>query len=427
MAMMYNQDFGFGKPMAGYVADPTAKPVFFDQASQLNYTAMNTPFGGQQAPAPQHVVNPALTNGGNMPVTQWSNPTPAAQPTPAPQATPAPAPGGGSDLLSQLLAQAQAYDPSAGINQAFDAQTKLGLENMGMSWEDELASRGVNPGAATGQDLKSRLSAQLLAPLAAQRASALAGAQSDKLNRLQSLYGLQQQQAQAAQDQTWRQKQFEWQQAQDAKDRAWQQGQFDWQKTQAQKDAEWRATQQQWAIEDRNKALNPQAANPYGGPGQAPPQQAPQTFFDLINGNPAYGGGSGGGQAEAAPSGGGSRGGVGVALPTVSGGSSAGLNEDGTWRPSQDQPINGAPRPTSFAQPQQPQGGGQGGGSGFSGASGAPNVGSRVGAAGAGSLNTWGAGTTTHPAPAPGMVSRPGMTPGPSSAPSTWYSTLLRS
>lgn len=424
MAASMNQFWlggNYQAPMPGYQADPNARPVFFDQTSANNYAAMNTPFGGQAAPAPVHVANPTLGNNQNMPVTAWSNPAPAAQPAPQPQPA-APAPGGGGDLLSQLLAQAQAYDPSAQINQAFDLQTKQGLESMGMDWEDNLAARGVNPGAATGQDLKSRLSAQLLAPIAAQRASALAGAQGDKFNRLQSIYGLQQQQQSLAQAQAWQQKQFEWQQQQDAKDREWQRIQFDFNKSQAEKDAEWRNKQQGWAEEDRNRALNPQAANPYGGPGQAPQQQAPVTFFDLIAGNPAYGGAQGGGQQSQAP-----------AYPTTSTGmpmgggaglgsynsgqgpESSGLNPDGTWRRPQSQPINGASRPTSFEQPEQPrQPQGQqpqGGAGGFSGPSGTPNFSPGAAAAGAAGITSWGAGTTTHPAPAPGMVTRPGTTP----------------
>lgn len=209
-----------------------------------------------------------------QPVTYPATPPPAAQPAPAPAAQPVaqPAPAA-PDPLAELRAQLMGYDPTAGINEAHRLASQQALGNMGMEWEDNLAARGIDPGAATGQDLKSRLTAQVMGPLAAAHAQQLAAAQGDRLSRLQSLTGMQLDQQRLSQQQAW-------QQAQDAEARrrwdaeqAYRNSQTDYQHQQDARQNQWQTTQQQWQTDDRNRQLQAQA--PVGGVQSTPTAGGP--------------------------------------------------------------------------------------------------------------------------------------------------------
>lgn len=261
-------------------------PETFDQLATINGwnkpQAAPSPF----SPAPSNPTAPGLTN---------SAPVPGGAPTGG---------GGGGDLMSQLIAQLQGYDPSAGINQAYELTKKQGLQSLGMDVEDNLAGRGVMTGSATGQDLQSRLTAQLLGPLQAQHAQALAGAQGDKLSRLQSLTGMQLDQQRAAQQQEYQRTrdaaEDAWRREQAGQAQAWQQKQWDAQQAQQQQASTWEQQLQKWQTEDRQRqqaALGPVGSNPLagslggGGGGMTPEAEAARALIM---------GGSGGGSAPAA-------------------------------------------------------------------------------------------------------------------------------
>lgn len=200
----------------------------------------------------------ATMNGWNQ--SQGSAPAPGPAPGPAapgpaaPGGSPAGAPvGGGGGSLADLRAQIMGYDPTAGINQAYELTKKQGLQSLGMDVEDNLAARGVTTGSATGQDLQSRLTAQLLGPLQAQHAQALANAQADRLSRLTGLTGMELDQARAQQEADYRRQR-------DAADEAYrrdqlgiQQKQFEQAQQAAANQLEWQKTQQTWATEDRKR------------------------------------------------------------------------------------------------------------------------------------------------------------------------------
>lgn len=208
------------------------KPETFGQLATMN--GWNQPQSGQPAPA-------------------GASPVPGA-PAPAGPAVPGPAAGGAvPGTLADLRAQIMGYNPDDKINQAYELTKKQGLTSLGMDVEDQLAARGVNVGAATGQDLQSRLTAQLLGPLQAAHAQALASAQGDRLSRLTSLSGMEL-------DQQRMQQEADYRRQRDAADDAARQAQLAMQQRQADQAAKaaeagltWQQQQEAWAREDRAK------------------------------------------------------------------------------------------------------------------------------------------------------------------------------
>lgn len=138
-----------------------------------------------------------------------------------------------SGLLNDVLAQIRGYDPSGQINQAFDAQNSLALKQVGLNVEAQQAGRGLAPGDPAGRGLNARLTSEALAPLAAARATALAGAGQGKLQMLAGLLPGLQQADQMAQASYW-------------KNLDWQNQQQDRQQQLADD-----AQRRQWALEDR--------------------------------------------------------------------------------------------------------------------------------------------------------------------------------
>ena len=147
--------------------------------------------------------------------------------------------------IAQLQQRISGYDPTQGINAAFDAQTQQAAQQMGQQWSSDVGARGLLPSDNTSQDLKAVLTGKVMAPIAAQRAAALANAQQQGLSNQMTLAGLLGDQQRYTQQQQWQQQQFDYQKSQDAANRAWQQQQdnanrdwqrtqFEWQKTQAQ-------------------------------------------------------------------------------------------------------------------------------------------------------------------------------------------------
>lgn len=349
MAANMNQPWlggNYQAPMPGYQADPSARPVFFDRTSELAYTSQNTPFGGQgsgnQVPQP-HVANPALGNNQNMPVTQWSNPSPAATPSPTPAPAPTTGGGGQPDYLQQLIAKVNGYDPTQSINSAFDAQTQEAVKNVGGQWEGGMGSRGLLPSDNTSQDLKAVLTGKAMAPIAAQRAAALAGAQQQGLQNQFNLANMLSDQERLKQQQQWQNTQFEYTKSQDAATRAWQQAQFEWQKQQAalqggqwQKEFDWRNSQTNTS--NVHGGVTDAQGNPIA-PGSQQPQRAPEpNYLDLIGG--AGGGGGARTLAEVlAAQGYTGGGGSGSGAPTTSTGHAYGGA------------AGGDPSPSTFGQP----------------------------------------------------------------------------
>lgn len=208
------------------------KPETFQQLATMN--GWNQPQSGQPAPA-------------------GASPVPGA-PAPAGPAVPGPAAGGAvPGTLADLRAQIMGYNPDDKIDKAFQLTKQQGLTSLGMDVEDQLAARGVNVGAATGQDLQSRLTAQLLGPLQAAHAQALASAQGDRLSRLTSLSGMEL-------DQQRMQQEADYRRQRDAADDAARQAQLAMQQRQADQAAKaaeagltWQQQQEAWAREDRAK------------------------------------------------------------------------------------------------------------------------------------------------------------------------------
>lgn len=230
------------------------------RASQPAQPALGTPAALTQryADKPETFGQLAAINGWNSPQAAPAAPGGGAPAPGAPGgggAAPGPAgpAAGGGGTLADLRAQIMGYDPTAGINQAYELTKKQGLTSLGMDVEDQLAARGVNVGAATGQDLQSRLTAQLLGPLQAQHAQALAAAQGDRLSRLTSLSGMEL-------DQQRMQQEADYRRQRDAADDAARQAQLAMQQRQADQAAKaaeagltWQQQQEAWAREDRAK------------------------------------------------------------------------------------------------------------------------------------------------------------------------------
>lgn len=366
-------------------------------------------FAPGAAPAPQPAWNPATFQPANDPLHPllgqapanapppnqggWVNGAgqalPAAQPAPQPAPVQQAAPGGGGDLMSQLIAQLQGYDPNKAINDAFDAQSKLAAEAAGVDWNAQQAARGLTPGDNSSQDLHAQLVARLMGPLAAQRAQALAGAQGDKLGRMQSLAGMQLDQQRQAQQQAW-------QQAQDAENtRRWnaeqaaRQGETSWQHEQAAQNAAWQQKLQGWQAEDRTRQ------NQLAGLQQQVDQRNLQQQL-----NPAT-------PVQNALSGY-----LGV-QPQASQPFSTGTSNGGETFQGMLERLGqgGGAGPTTSTGMPMGGGGGLAGGAANPGSSGLdPNT-AAFRAYQERNKNTWGGGTTTNPTPPPGSVPRPGTTP----------------
>lgn len=222
----------------------------------LNAQRAGVPFSNSDAYLQQVQAQPTT------PQPQATSPAPLR--TGGPDVQPAPtgggaatggggAAGGGGGTLSDLRAMILGYNPDDKINAAFDLQTKQGLTDMGMSYEDQMAARGVDPGSATGQDLKSRLTAQILGPLAAARASALANAQGDRLSRLTQLSGMELDANRQSQQDAFLRQRYAADDAYRNSQLAMQQREADQAANRYQADATWRQQQEAWAREDRNR------------------------------------------------------------------------------------------------------------------------------------------------------------------------------
>lgn len=321
--------------------------------------------------APETFGQLATINGWNQPTPRDGNPiTPSGPPmanpipTPAP-ATPTPAgPGGGgggdyNSLLQELLANARGTGYIDQINGAYDQQSKLAAEAAGLSWTDDMASRGMLPRDNQSRDLRARLVGQAMSPIAANRAAALADAANQRQTQLGNIAGMMSEQ-QAREESRRRQE------AQDAEARR----QFDATMSYNQSQLDYRRNQDNQARQDeQNRQAQLQAAmTGGGGPQPAPGPQGPSggggqaspSFFDLIAGQPGYtingqgaggGGDAGGGGGGGGYAGGGAGGGGTNFLPTLDGGSNAGLWSDGrggtTWHnPNNQRPQTSA---TSFS------------------------------------------------------------------------------
>jgi len=167
-----------------------------------------------------------------------------------------------------------------------------------MDVEDTLAARGVTTGSATGQDLKSRLTAQLLGPLQAQHAQALANAQAERLSRLTGLVGMELNQTRAQQEADYRRQR-------DAVEDAYRQGQISLQQRQFEQSQQasanqldWQKQLQAWQREDRTQqqqaAAQQRTAGGGGGGGMDPAERARA----IIMGGSRSGGGGGGGGSD---------------------------------------------------------------------------------------------------------------------------------
>lgn len=230
----------------GWGGGPSELPPWLQQRHQQEQQQR------QEQRAAAFTPNPQLQNNQNIPPNAYNQPlpapTPAPTPAPAPAPTPAPTNGGGeyNTYLRGLVDSVRNNDPSAGINRAFDLQTQQAMGAMGEQWSDQTGAMGRLPSDNTSQDLKAVLTGKVMAPLAAQRASALAGAQQQGIANQMSLAGLlgqhESQQASLAQQQwqnQFQQSQFGHQQSQDSQRMAWEreqaanaqrynQQQFDW-------------------------------------------------------------------------------------------------------------------------------------------------------------------------------------------------------
>lgn len=310
----------------------------------------------------------AIINGWNQPTPRDGNPvTPSGPPmlnpiptTPAPT-TPAPAPGGsGNDLnslLNELLADARSGKYLDSINSAYNLQSKQALEGAGLQTTDDLATLGMLPQDSKSRDLNARLIGQAMSPIAANRAAAIADAQQMQGNRIQSVAGMMSEMQ--ARDEARKR-----QEAADAEARR----QFDATMSYNQSQAAYRQSQDNQARQDElNRQAQLRAAMTGGGGLQSAPSsgpagggggQASPSFFDLIAGQPGYtingqgGGDSGAGGGGGYAGGGGSGGGGGTNfLPTLNGGSNAGLWDDGKGGTTWHNPNNQKPQasPTSFS------------------------------------------------------------------------------
>ena len=90
-------------------------------------------------------------------------------------------------LYQNVLGQINGYDPTASINSAYDAQTALGLRDLGIQQEGFQAGHGLMPGDAHSQAIKAGLTSKLMADIGGGRAMALANAGQQKLGALSSL------------------------------------------------------------------------------------------------------------------------------------------------------------------------------------------------------------------------------------------------
>lgn len=377
--------------------------------------------------APETVDQWRTMNGFNQPwqaapqqiiPTKWGPPV-ANEPqqmAPGGSSSPAAPQGGGTDYnsyLQGLIGKAGAYDPTAGINDAFRQMREyVGQQTVGDATA-QMGERGLLPSDNTSQDLKAVLMGRAMNPIAVQHAQALANAGQQGLQNQMSLASLLSDARRQDQAQAWQQQQHEYQKQQDALNNQWRQQQANTANQQWQSQFDW--NKQQASTQNIHGGITDPQGNPIapGGegnlsPGLAPiPQNNTPSFFDLIGrapGSPAptSGGGAGGGEAPAARPGMG--GGSGIdsynsgAGPESSGyyqtpgGGTSPFRPVNPWRPTdaasgqRQDPMPGqvrpgmSPTPGTFSSytPEAPGIGGgiAGAGAGARGGSSAPNAGS---------------------------------------------------
>lgn len=332
---------------------------FFNE--QLNARDPRRAAGNPNVAGPSTPVDQSPAPGG---VHTGAN-SPASPTFGAPQAAPViganpwngPINGGGASTPGGAATQAMGSGLDAilkQINSSYDAQTGLATQQAGKDWQRGMAARGLGRGDMASQDMNQKMLANAMAPLAAGRSNAISGAmladQNSQVQNQQFQQSLDLRRQDMLQSNALSQQQFGLQQS-------------------SQQFQQQQATQQaQWAAEDRQRQLaaaNLQAqvdqrnlqgqlngggvgAGPSGGSGgwRDPLTGSSTPFLGSQGVNPfasAPAGGSAGNAATAAmggaPLGAGS-------LPgdTLNGGSTAGLNPDGSWRhPGSYSSNTGAP------------------------------------------------------------------------------------